>query len=175
MDAELILGNMFNKIETRQGSKNKKSKTKTINEIGFTKRQYTEIQKLTHNSVDEAKELARKEGKIVTRNDAISIIKEKHKAKNNVEFTQKSGIYDTKYRSTHNPARIKNPINYSVLFANVGIGEYYLEENGFNATVASELLPERTKWYKELHPNCNVLQGDINNKIDEIVDAYKKA
>lgn len=115
------------------------------------------------------------EGRIVTRNDAINIIKEKHKKENNVECEHNNGTYETVDIPTHNPARISDPINYGVLFANVGIGEYYLEENGFHAAVASELLSERAKWYGELHPNCKVIQGDINEKKDEFIKQFKES
>lgn len=175
LDAELILAEKFKNINTQQGSKTANTKEKIINGWGFSKKQYINMQNLTDENVKEAKKIARNEGKIVVQNDALKILKDEHKAKNNVEFTQQSGIYETIDLPTHNPERIANPINYCVLFANVGIGEYYLEKNGFHAAVANEYLPERAKWYKELYPNCNVIVGDINEKVDEIVDAYKEA
>lgn len=174
LDAELLLGEKFRNIPTTPGVKSKKNKADILKEWGFSKKQYIDIQKLTAESVKEAKELAKQKGKIVTRNDALKLLKLKHKVKNNTEFVHNTGIYETINLPTHNPERIANPINYCVLFANVGIGEYYLEENGFHAAVANEFLPERARWYKELHPKCNVIQGNITEKVDEIIDAYKK-
>ena len=176
LDAELKLGKIFNSMQVNPGKKGDETKAEIIKKnYGFSKKQYINMQKLTDEIVKEAKELARVEGRIVVQNDALKLLKLKHKVENNVEFTQPNGVYDIKYRSTHNPKIIKNPINYCVLFANVGIGEYYLEKNGFHAAVANEFLPKRAKWYKELYPNCNMIVGDINNKINAIVDAYKKA
>lgn len=77
LDAELKLAGIFKNIKTNQGTKTEKTKTAIITGMGFTRRQYQDIQKLTPDSVEEAKELARKEGKLVTRNDAISLIKKK--------------------------------------------------------------------------------------------------
>lgn len=50
------------------------------------------------------------------------------------------------------------------LFANVGIAETYLEDLGFNVKVANELLPSRAEFYRHLHPDCNMICGDITNK-----------
>lgn len=175
LDAELILAEKFKNIPTNPGVKSDKNKQQIIKEWGFTKKQYVDIQKLTKDSVDEAKQNARNEHKFVSRSDVLSIISKKHKVNNNTEFEQKTGIYETIDIPTYNVDRIINPINYCVLFANVGIGEYYLEENGFHAAVANEFLPERARWYKDLHPSCNMIVGDINEKIDEIVEAYKQS
>lgn len=176
LDAELKLAHVFNNIKTNQGSNNGKTKTSIITGMGFTRRQYQDIQKLTPDSVEKAKELAREKGKLVTRNDAITLINKKHKEDNNAEFSRKNtGTYETVDMPTHNPARIANPIKYGVLFANVGIGEYYLEENGFHAAVASEYLPERADWYKQIYPTCNMIVGDINEKKDEFIKQFKES
>lgn len=47
------------------------------------------------------------------------------------------------------------------LFANVGIGETYLSEIGVDIVVANELLSERARFYQHLHPECNMICGDI--------------
>lgn len=86
------------------------------------------------------------------------------------------------YADTQIPAKnmdIKkciNPIKYCSLFANVGIGETFLERNGFISAVASELVKNRTQWYKELHPDCSVVQGDFTEKsnFDKLVKLYKE-
>ncbi len=54
------------------------------------------------------------------------------------------------------------------LFANVGIAETYLKQEGVDIVVANELLPERAKFYSHLYPECNMICGDITN--EEIYD-----
>ena len=47
------------------------------------------------------------------------------------------------------------------LFASAGIAETYFEQHGVKVKVASELLPERVKFYKHMYPGVEVVQGDI--------------
>ncbi len=48
------------------------------------------------------------------------------------------------------------------LFANVGFGEFYFRDHGFNVVVANELLEDRVDFYKKLHPNTpHIICGDI--------------
>lgn len=49
------------------------------------------------------------------------------------------------------------------LFANVGIAETFLHEVGVDMVVANELLQERADFYQHLHPECNIICGDITN------------
>ena len=49
------------------------------------------------------------------------------------------------------------------LFANVGFGEFYLRDEGFDVAVANELLEDRVDFYKKLHPDTqSVICGDIS-------------
>jgi len=50
------------------------------------------------------------------------------------------------------------------LFSNVGIAETYLERNNIDIVVANELLSERARFYKFLHPNTDVVTGDITEE-----------
>ena len=58
------------------------------------------------------------------------------------------------------------------LFANAGIGEYYigkpdfLAKNGFSIknVVANELLPIRCRWYKTIYPWCHVVPRSIERQ-----------
>lgn len=50
------------------------------------------------------------------------------------------------------------------LFANVGIAETYLDRVGVDIVLANELLPERARFYEYLHPNCDMICGDITDK-----------
>ena len=59
---------------------------------------------------------------------------------------------------------MKNTINGVSLFANVGIGETYVHKHGINITVANEFLKERCEFYRHLHPDVEVVCGDITDK-----------
>lgn len=62
------------------------------------------------------------------------------------------------------------------LFASIGIAETYLEQCGVTIKVASELLPDRAKFHKHLYPQCEMIQGDINDKetYNAILSSAKK-
>lgn len=49
------------------------------------------------------------------------------------------------------------------LFANVGIGEWYLKDINIDVVVANELLKDRAEFYRELHPNTTMINGDISD------------
>ncbi len=51
------------------------------------------------------------------------------------------------------------------LFANIGIGEFFTEYPGSTVKVilANELMPDRARFYKMLHQNTMVVQGDITD------------
>lgn len=49
------------------------------------------------------------------------------------------------------------------LFANDGIGEYYIQSVGIKNVIANELLGERCRWYKSIYPHCSVIPGSIEN------------
>jgi DNA (cytosine-5)-methyltransferase 1 len=62
------------------------------------------------------------------------------------------------------------------LFANVGIGELLLKNTDVKIAVANELLPERARFYSEVHPESNMICGDITNKdvYDSVITQAKK-
>jgi len=49
------------------------------------------------------------------------------------------------------------------LFANVGIGEYYLHQLGVNVVVANELEKDRADFYRKLYPESNMICGDVTS------------
>tara|TARA_R110000824_G_scaffold52615_6_gene145824 strand:+ start:8175 stop:9737 length:1563 start_codon:yes stop_codon:yes gene_type:complete len=61
------------------------------------------------------------------------------------------------------------------LFANVGLGEYYLDKLGVEVTVANELVPDRAALYRHFYPNTNMIEGSITDPeiYKEIVTAAK--
>lgn len=56
-----------------------------------------------------------------------------------------------------------NRIKGLSLFANVGIAETYLEDIGIDIVLANELEQQRAAFYKHLHPNTEVICGDITD------------
>lgn len=55
-------------------------------------------------------------------------------------------------------------INALSLFANVGIAETYLDEVGISVKVANEIDPQRVRFYKNIYPNVDIIEGDITDK-----------
>lgn len=72
--------------------------------------------------------------------------------------------------------RFKNKIKAISLFSNVGIAETYFADVGIEVVVANELVDKRTRFYKHLYPNVNMICGDITDKdvfdsvINEVVN-----
>ena len=59
--------------------------------------------------------------------------------------------------------KFKKPIKALSLFANVGIAETYLPDVGIDVVVANELLEERARFYRHLHPSVEMITGDITS------------
>jgi DNA (cytosine-5)-methyltransferase 1 len=62
------------------------------------------------------------------------------------------------------------------LFANVGIAETYIQNNGIEIAVANELLENRAKFHKQMHPECEMIQGDITDAtiFHQVVESAQK-
>jgi DNA (cytosine-5)-methyltransferase 1 len=52
-------------------------------------------------------------------------------------------------------------IGYTGLFENVGFGGFYLRRAGFRCTVANEILPERCRWFSEVHSDAKMICDDF--------------
>lgn len=67
-------------------------------------------------------------------------------------------------------------INGISLFANVGLGETYLHDNGINICVSNELIEKRAKFYSHLYPDAEMVCGDITDPkiFDKLLNLYKK-
>ncbi len=50
------------------------------------------------------------------------------------------------------------------VFSNIGVGEAYLSESGYNVVAACELDPLRCKVYEYIYPKTKMIVGDITNK-----------
>lgn len=68
--------------------------------------------------------------------------------------------------------KFKNRLKALSLFANVGIAETYLSDVGVDVIIANELVEDRVNFYKHLHPNVNMIQGDITSS--EIFNLIKQ-
>ncbi len=49
------------------------------------------------------------------------------------------------------------------MFSNVGIAETYFKEVGIDVKVANELLETRSRFYRHLYPDVNMITGDITD------------
>lgn len=54
-----------------------------------------------------------------------------------------------------------SPINYCSIGSSSGIFEYYMPEMGFKPTVACEIVPNRAKFYQEMHPGVHMVAKSI--------------
>ncbi len=59
---------------------------------------------------------------------------------------------------------MKHSINAASLFSGGGIAETYFEEVGIHVKVANELLPERAEFYRQTHPQTEMICGDISDQ-----------
>ena len=69
---------------------------------------------------------------------------------------------------------MNEPITAISLFASSGIGDLALREAGVDVIVASELVNQRAQLFRTNFPSCEMIDGDIGLKFDEIVAATKK-
>lgn len=62
------------------------------------------------------------------------------------------------------------------LFANVGIAETYIKNQGIEIAVANELMKNRAEFHAQMHPSCQMIQGDITSAatFQEVAAAAKK-
>lgn len=167
LDYELKIADSIKAIPTQQGQRTDlkpsslaATKSETIASMGLSKKQARLIEGLDADSVKQAKQEARAKGLIVTRTMALNLKKKKHYKENNKKIKWE-GCFNLK--ATAESCSIE-PLYYTQLFANVGIGEFYLENLNVKVAVANELVQSRVQWYKEHHPNAEVVCGDITNE-----------
>lgn len=62
------------------------------------------------------------------------------------------------------------------LFSSAGIAETYFERQGVHVRVASELLEERVRLYRQMYPSVRMFQGDITFKdiYSQVIEAAKE-
>lgn len=157
LDAELKLGQQLLSIPTNPGKRTdlqhtdtdvNKSKKEVLAELGITERVAADLQRLTEESVDKAKENARNRCEIVTRKMALEHVRKDHFNRNNIK-TSFDGVFDDNDRPDVDTFKDKQPLYYTQLFASTGVGEEKLEQIGLYPSVANEMEPRRCEWYRQ--------------------------
>lgn len=178
LDAELEISKQLKELPKSQGQhKNTGVKTKAdlIAEMGLTQKQARAIGSLDEECVERAKNMAREYNDIVSRNWAIRMKRKNEQIGTTTEF-ECSGNFacaTTDYCAKYDASK---PLYYTQLFANVGIGEYYLHELNVINAVANELIEDRARWYEEIYPDCHMIQGDFTNDdvFNALIDAHRE-
>ena len=183
--AELRLSEMLKEIKTCRGMRTdiqKKKKLSKFNQLVKSKkeiikqefqlspRQARDIEKLTLECIKKALEVAKENNIIPTRALALSQLPKKEKDETgNIVFTPIEETEDKVFSSDE-------PLYYTSLFANVGIGTYYLHNQNINCAVANELLEERAEWHDYIYPNADMVQGDITDPevYNKLVQLHKQ-
>lgn len=180
LKTQLRLADILKGIKTQRGLRNDlaskankiiKSKKEIIaNDYNLTIRQARDIEKLTSECVNMAIEEAKENNEIPTRALALSKLGKK--------ITEERGKFDFNpiMEDTHKTLSLEQPIYYTSLFANVGVGTYYLDKMGIECAVANEILKERVQWHNDIYPDCEMVQGDITDPaiFNEIVKLHKE-
>ncbi len=176
LEAQLRLAEVLRGIKIRRGirtdlktkaNKIVKSKKEIIaNDYNLTIRQARDIEKLTKECVAKAIQEAFENNDIPTRALALSKLGKKAPEERGKD------VYTPVMEKHHKKLTLEQPLYYTSLFANVGIGTYYLKDIGIKCTVANELLSERAKWHEEIYPDCEMVQGSFTD--DEVFNKLVK-
>lgn len=170
--AELEISKQLNNLPKSQGVRKDsgvKTKADLIAEMGLTPKQARAIGQLDEACVERAINMARDYNDIVSRNWAIRM-KRKDKQSGIITDVEYSGEFaECSSDEFVEKYDASEPLYYTQLFANVGIGEYYLHELNVINAVANEIISDRVRWYKELYPHCNMIEGDFTN--DDVFNA----
>lgn len=67
-----------------------------------------------------------------------------------------------------------NTLTAISLFSSGGIGDLAVRAAGLETLVANEILHDRCEVFKKNYPNATMIEGDINDKFEEIIDITKK-
>lgn len=183
LEAQLRLAENLRSIKPQRGLRNDlkrnfnnklKSKKEIIaKDYKLSRRQARDIERLTRESIDEAIKDALESGEIPTRALALSKLPKIAKDKQG-KFDYTPIIEDEDKKLS-----LEQPLYYTSLFANVGIGTYYLHEQNIKCAVSNEYLKERAQWHEEVYKNIDtdsvMIQGDITDSaiFEELVRLHK--
>lgn len=183
--AELRLSEMLKAIKTCRGMRTDIQKKKMLSkfnclvkskkeiikqEFKLSPRQARDIEKLTKDCVLQAIKFAKESNIIPTRALALSKLPKENKDETgNIVFTPIEETEDKVFSSDE-------PLYYTSLFANVGIGTYYLHNQNIHCAVANELLKERAEWHDYIYPDAEMVQGDITTPevYNKLVQLHKQ-
>lgn len=177
LDAELEISKQLKALPKAQGCRKEDVKTKAdlIEEMGLTPKQARAINELDEECVERAKSMARDYNDIVCRNWALRMKRKtrpEDQTSTDIEYfgevaTSPDSLFCARYDASE-------PLYYTQLFANAGIGEYYLKDINVINAVANELIEQRAMWYQEIYPHCNMVQGDFTDDaiFDELVKLH---
>ncbi len=177
LDAELEISKQLKLLPKAQGCRKEDVKTKAdlIEEMGLTPKQARAISELDEECVERAKSMARDYNDIVCRNWALRM-KRKTRPEDQTStdidyFGEVASSPDSSFCARYDASE---PLYYTQLFANAGIGEYYLKDINVINAVANELIEQRAMWYQEIYPHCNMVQGDFTDDaiFDELVKLH---
>ena len=62
-----------------------------------------------------------------------------------------------------------NTLTAISLFSSGGIGDLAVRAAGLETLVANEILHDRCEVFKKNYPNATMIEGDINDKFEEII------
>ena len=200
--AQYTIGQQLKEIKKHQGTRNDLkvkdpasqndfnqplTKKETIEKVyKLTPRQARDFQNLSIEGIKKAIEEAANNNDIPTRSMALSFkpIEEKDAHQSfqfDTIYTEKDqpNAPDINFddgKGTNDEHNKSNEIKYTSLFANVGIGTYYLKDMNINCTVANELLKDRAEWHKAIYPQCQMIVGDLHDEqiFKQLVDAHIK-
>ncbi len=190
---EYMIGQDLKKIKAQKGLKKSskrrnKDKKETKADIiaklypHLGPRQIRDFQKLELNDIWEAIKHSFSTGQDLTRSMALSMhIKRATKDSNNSNISQYASLrvwrakeedFETEFKTL----ALTEEIGATSLFANIGCGTSLLEEfTKIRITLANELKPRRVACHKRLFPNCEIIEGSIDDKdiFDKIVASHK--
>lgn len=185
LSAELLLSEKLKGIKTCRGMRTDIQKKKMLStfkllvkskkeiikqEFNLSPRQARDIERLTKDCVLQAIKFAKENNIIPTRALALSKLPKREKDETgNIVFTPIEETEDKVFSS-------EEPLYYTSLFANVGIGTYYLHNQNIHCAVANELLEERAEWHDYIYPNAEMVQGDMTNPeiYNKLVQLHKQ-
>lgn len=180
LEAQLRLSKALKSIKIQRGIRTDlkakakqlvKSKKEIITkDYNLTIRQARDIEKLTQECVDAAIQESLENNEIPTRSLALSKLEKK------IKEERGNDTYTPIMEDHHKKLTLEQPLYYTSLFANVGIGTYYLKGMGIKCAVSNELLPERAKWHEEIYPDCEMVQGSFTDPVvfDKLVQLHNE-
>ena len=175
--AQLELGHQLRRISPKHGRSKKGDQALTKREIiqrvyGLTERVAKDCSRLTTEAVEEAIEEAQQKEEPVTRSLALAKLAKHTNEEKTVPFdchpVYSTAVLNVPQHDFRNKPEKRNipekTIPYGVLFSNVGVEEFWIEELGYVPAVFGEKEPDRAEWYQAIYPTAEPVVGDIQEE-----------